>query len=179
MPDVLEKYDFALGRNNFICCPFHSEKTPSFKVYSENRKFKCFGCGEGGSVIDFVMKYFELSFKQAIEKINNDFGLGLSLKAPSRYQQMDMAKLSRQKRIDRENRESAERNLDDIYLNLLAELDFYNSMKEQYKHSNNEKCANAMFVVAINKISKINYMLDLIEIKRGEMFGREHSAVYD
>ena len=178
MTDVLEKYGFSLGRNNFMCCPFHNEKTPSFKVYSENRKFKCFGCGEGGSVIDFVMKYFELNFKQAIEKINADFGLGLSLKAPSRYQQMEMAKIARQKRIQREAQESAERDVDDIYCSLLAELNYYTLMKEQYKHSNNEKCANAMFVIAVKKISKINYMLDLIEIKRGEIFGRENSAIY-
>ena len=178
MTDVLEKYGFTL-KNGFMCCPFHMEKTPSFKVYSEGRKFKCFGCGEGGSVIDFVMKYFDLGFKQAIEKINDDFGLGLSLKAPSKYEQMEMAKRSRKNRLEREKRELAEKTVDVLYLNLLAELDFYKKLKNQYQHSNTDKCANAMFVLAVRKISKIEFMLDLIEVKRGEMFVRSNATIYN
>lgn len=45
-------------------CPFHSEKTPSFFVFHDNR-FKCFGCGEHGDVIDFVQKFYDFDFKQA------------------------------------------------------------------------------------------------------------------
>ncbi len=178
MTDVLEKYGFTL-KNGFMCCPFHSEKTPSFKVYSEGRKFKCFGCGEGGSVIDFVMKYFDLKFKESIEKINADFSLNLDFKAPSRYQQMEMAKRKVQRRIEQEQKESAERTVDNIYFSLLAELDYYKRLKAQYQNSNNDKCANAMFVLAVRKISKIEFMLDLIEVKRGEMFVRSNATIYN
>lgn len=177
MTDVLEKYGFAL-KGGFMCCPFHTEKTPSFKVYSEGKKYKCFGCGEGGSVIDFVMKYFDLKFKEAIEKINEDFGLGLSLKSPSRYQQMEMAKRARSRRVAQENAKITEKTVDNIYYSLLAELDYYKQLKKQYQSSNNEKSANAMFVLAIKKISKIEFMLDLIEVKRGEVFVRENATVY-
>ena len=44
------------GRNLKACCPFHDEKTPSFNVNPEKQIFKCFGCGAGGSVFDFVMR---------------------------------------------------------------------------------------------------------------------------
>ena len=44
------------GRNFTGLCPFHSEKTPSFTVNPEKKLFKCFGCGEGGTVFQFIMK---------------------------------------------------------------------------------------------------------------------------
>ncbi|MGN6333843.1 MAG: DNA primase [Motilibacteraceae bacterium] len=50
-------------------CPFHDEKTPSFNVNTSLRLYKCFGCGEGGDVIRFVMETEHLSFAEAVEKL--------------------------------------------------------------------------------------------------------------
>ncbi len=47
-------------------CPFHHEKTPSFSVSQDKQIYKCFGCGEAGNVITFVMKINNLSFPEAI-----------------------------------------------------------------------------------------------------------------
>ena len=44
------------GANYWGCCPFHNEKTPSFSVNVQKGIFKCFGCGEGGDAITFLMK---------------------------------------------------------------------------------------------------------------------------
>lgn len=56
--------------NYFGLCPFHGERTPSFQVNPRSRKFKCFGCGAGGDVIDFVKKYYGIqSDKDAITKL--------------------------------------------------------------------------------------------------------------
>ncbi|MDD4557601.1 MAG: CHC2 zinc finger domain-containing protein, partial [bacterium] len=49
-------------------CPFHNERDASFSVNREKQLFKCFGCGEGGNVITFVMKVDNLSFIEALEK---------------------------------------------------------------------------------------------------------------
>lgn len=43
------------------CCPFHADKTPSFTIYSEGKRFQCFGCGEQGDVLDFVMRQYGLA----------------------------------------------------------------------------------------------------------------------
>jgi DNA primase len=50
-------------------CPFHNEKSPSFHINAHRQNFKCFGCGEGGNAITFVMKYEGLSFGESIKKL--------------------------------------------------------------------------------------------------------------
>lgn len=57
------------GKDLKACCPFHEEKTASFKVDVEGQFFKCFGCGAGGDVIEFVMKHSKCDFKAAVEKL--------------------------------------------------------------------------------------------------------------
>ena len=59
-------------------CPFHSEKTPSFHVNLNKQFYHCFGCGEHGSAIDFVMKIDSLSFVDACNYLINTYGLSVS-----------------------------------------------------------------------------------------------------
>jgi len=68
-------------------CPFHSEKTPSFTVNPERRIFHCFGCGEGGDVIRFVMNYHRLSFPEAIKELARRYQIALPEKPISRHEQ--------------------------------------------------------------------------------------------
>lgn len=55
------------GRSHVGLCPFHSEKTPSFNVSSDKQLYHCFGCGEGGNVLTFVMKAENLDFLEALK----------------------------------------------------------------------------------------------------------------
>jgi hypothetical protein len=55
------------GRLWWALCPLHTEKTPSFCVDTDRQRFKCFGCGEGGDSIDFVMKMRGLSFRESCD----------------------------------------------------------------------------------------------------------------
>ena len=85
MREVAELYGFTPDRNGFIKCPFHSrDNHGSLKLYPEDRGWHCFGCNAGGSVIDFVMKLFDLTFQQAVLRLDNDFGLHLTYEAPDR-----------------------------------------------------------------------------------------------
>jgi DNA primase len=65
------------GRNLKACCPFHDEKTPSFNVSPDKQIFKCFGCGAGGSVFDFVMRTDKLTFVEALRSLAKEAGIEL------------------------------------------------------------------------------------------------------
>lgn len=74
LADALAFYGIDTNRAGFCSCPFHSEKTPSMRIYN-NDSYYCFGCGAHGDVIDFVRQYFGLSFREAVEKLAEDFNL--------------------------------------------------------------------------------------------------------
>ena len=63
------------GANLFGLCPFHSEKTPSFSVSPDKQIYHCFGCGKGGSVINFIMEIENLSFRDAVEFLARRAGM--------------------------------------------------------------------------------------------------------
>lgn len=65
------------GQKYWGCCPFHNEKTPSFTVDEERGRYHCFGCGEDGDIISFVMKTNNMDFKAAIAELAQIAGLKL------------------------------------------------------------------------------------------------------
>lgn len=65
------------GANYWGCCPFHNEKTPSFCVNVQKGIFKCFGCGEGGDAISFLMKINNQSFTDVIRDLAEQYGIEL------------------------------------------------------------------------------------------------------
>tara|TARA_Y100000994_G_scaffold43534_1_gene34037 strand:+ start:12366 stop:14129 length:1764 start_codon:yes stop_codon:yes gene_type:complete len=67
------------GRNFFGLCPFHGEKTPSFSVNTEKQIYKCFGCGEGGSSIDFIMQKHNYDFVEALTYLADKYSIDLEI----------------------------------------------------------------------------------------------------
>ncbi|MFC3909686.1 DNA primase [Legionella dresdenensis] len=63
------------GNSYLACCPFHSEKTPSFNVVAKKQFYHCFGCGESGNAISFVMSYLNQSFVDAVETLASRLGM--------------------------------------------------------------------------------------------------------
>ncbi len=66
------------GQNYKALCPFHVEKTPSFHISTAKQVYKCFGCGEGGDVINFVMKMENLDFMDAVRLLANRCGIDIN-----------------------------------------------------------------------------------------------------
>jgi len=78
--DIVELIDARVplkkaGSNHKACCPFHNEKTPSFSVSETKQFYHCFGCGESGSALRFLMEYEHLSFPEAVEELARNLGL--------------------------------------------------------------------------------------------------------
>ena len=67
------------GRNFFGLCPFHGEKTASFSVNTDKQFYKCFGCGEGGSSIDFIMKKHNYDFVESLTYLADKYSIDLEI----------------------------------------------------------------------------------------------------
>jgi len=87
--DVIERYLplKKAGANYVACCPFHSEKTPSFSVSPSKQFYHCFGCGAHGSAIGFVMEYSGLGFVDAVEELAGQVGLQVPQQRPDERRQ--------------------------------------------------------------------------------------------
>ena len=141
-------YGIEVKRNGMACCPFHDDKNPSMKV---DQRFHCFGCGADGDVIDFTAKLFDLSPKEAAEKLAQDFGLIYDSQAPPRRRYVRQ-KTEAQK--FREDRQQCYRVLSDYYYLLKKwEADHSPRTPEEEPHPR--------FVEAIQKKTYVEYLLDL------------------
>ena len=67
------------GRNYFGLCPFHDEKTPSFSVAPDKGIYHCFGCGKGGSALNFIIENEKLSFVEAVQQLGQQLGIPVEL----------------------------------------------------------------------------------------------------
>ncbi len=86
------------GRAWKACCPFHKEKTPSFTVSSEKGFYYCFGCQEGGDIIDFLMKIENLSFNEAARKLADL--AGIEYKPQGNFSAAEQQRLQMQKTLE-------------------------------------------------------------------------------
>lgn len=66
-----------IGMNYQAVCPFHDEKTPSFSVSPKKQIYKCFGCGAGGDVIEFIQAYDGIGFISAVDKLSEMAGISV------------------------------------------------------------------------------------------------------
>lgn len=104
--EAAKRYGCNILKYNKMLCISHSEKTPSLSFKGQN--FHCFGCGIGGSSIDFVMYLFNIDKIAAVKKINEDFNLGLKIggltKAEANKMLLERKKYKEtQKRLERFN----------------------------------------------------------------------------
>ena len=145
--EAAEHYGIAVGRGGMACCPFHDDRHPSMKV---DTRFHCFGCGADGDVIDFTARLYDLSPKEAAEKLALDFGLAYDSQAPPRRRYVRQ-KTEAQKL--KEKREHGWRVLTDYY-HLLRKWE------TDYSPKTPDEDPHPRFMEAIQKKDYMGYLLD-------------------
>ncbi len=110
---ALEYYGLQFNGHSFALCPFHAEDTPSFLCRPKDARWKCFGCGESGDLIDFARRYLGLSFGDAVDRISRDWHMGDERPTPAELRALD------ERKILAANRKRARRRAEEDYLNAL------------------------------------------------------------
>ena len=146
--EAAQMYGIEVNRSGMACCPFHDDKNPSMKLNEEY--FYCFGCGATGDVIDFTARLYNLSPKEAAEKLAQDFGLAYDSQAPPRRRYIRQ-KSEAQK--FKEDRDHAFRVLAD-YFHLLRKWE------TDYTPKTPEENLHPRFMEAIQKKDYVGYLLD-------------------
>ena len=145
--EAAELYGIAVGRGGMACCPFHDDRHPSMKV---DTRFHCFGCGADGDVIDFTARLYDLSPKEAAEKLAQDFGLSYDSKAPIRR---SYVRQKTEAQVRKEKREHGWRVLTDYY-HLLRKWE------ADYSPKTPDEDPHPRFLEAIQKKDYMGYLLD-------------------
>ena len=145
--EAAELYGIAVGRGGMACCPFHDDRHPSMKV---DARFHCFGCGADGDVIDFTARLYDLSPKEAAEKLAQDFGLSYDSKAPPRR---SYVRQKSEAQARKEKREHGWRVLTDYY-HLLRKWE------ADYSPKTPDEDPHPRFLEAIQKKDYMGYLLD-------------------
>lgn len=163
MRDVLLRYGYEPNNRNFMCCPFHNEKTPSMKIFEKD--YHCFGCGEHGDIITFVQKLFNLSFQEALKKIDVDFGLNLY--GDKTFEELRKSHYQTKKLQAKREREKVEKEQADVeYWVAFDECKRLENNKQKFAPKTPDEELHPLFVEALQKLSYQTYLLDCLETRR-------------
>ena len=166
MQEICSMYGIPVNRSGFANCVFHSgDHTASLKIYPGSGGFHCFGCGAHGSVIDFVMRLFNLNFRQAVLRINADFHLGLTASKPDRAER---SRVLEARREERRRKDQAEANFNFM----LSEQRYWKEAEAVFPPiaQDGKAYCHPLYAEAVKRLPYIEYWLDDY-IEKG---GKEH-----
>ena len=151
VPQAAKVYGMEPDRRSMVCCPFHSDNTPSMKL--NDTYYYCFGCGATGDVIDLTAKLFSLNPRQAAEKLVHDFGLDPD-KPPANAIALPLPKRGL----------TDEQRADVAYcLRVLTDyLDLLHDWRERYKPTSPEEPLDERFVEALHMTETIEHLTDCV-----------------
>lgn len=129
--DITNRYGIKIT-NNMCKCPFgHNDSSPSMKIYDKTNSFYCFACHSTGDAIKFVQLLYGLNFQQAMEKINDDFQLGLSTK--STYNKEQIIRLQKEKEIQKKKERLQKEKDNENFIKICNLRRIYEKIIKQYK----------------------------------------------
>ena len=162
--EVAEHYGFQVNHANCIRCPFHAgDRQASLHIYPGSGGFHCFGCGASGSVIDFVMRLFDLNFRQAVLRLNADFQLGLTDRKPDRAARSAALEARRE-----EQRKKAQANANFRFMT--HEFHYWSEIRNTFQPVQQGAAVyfHPFYVEAVKRLPYIEYWLDDFIAKGGQ-----------
>jgi hypothetical protein len=162
--DILLSYGVEVKKQNKAICPLHSEKSPSFTIYPKTNSWHCFGCGVGGSAIDFVMAYCGLDSLEAAKKLDMDFNLGLFDYKPTLEERHKLKEQQAQREAEKGLTKAFEGFINKAfdllcdYLHLLHDWKITHAPKSLTEWDN----VNALFVEACHQLDYIEHLTDFL-----------------
>ncbi len=164
MLDISSRYGLGLNGRKAICCPFHREKTASFKLYAEKKKYHCFGCGADGDVISFAMRYFDISFGQAIARLASDFGISVvGIDKPPLRERMKMQQIRRDVKEKRAESEKEYNALYERYMNAEDECLRLRDNAQRYAPKSPQEPFCDLYAEAMHKLAYSEYLCDALQ----------------
>lgn len=145
----LERYGIEFDRKGFAKCPFHNEKTASFRVYP-NDTYYCFGCGAHGDVIDFVKSAQNMSFEDACAFLDRDI-------LYSEQRRIDRIRRKRNSAADRRGKARKD------YWSAFDDWKLNEDFISAYKPLSPDERPNTLFLSALARRSVLNHNLNIAE----------------
>lgn len=150
--DAAESYGVSVNRAGMACCVFHDDRTPSMKV---DERYHCFGCGADGDVIDFTARLFDLSLKEAAEKLAADFNISYDRHiVKGAPQAVSPVKARRSLLLRLKNYQNENYRVLCSYRHLLEDW------KRQYKPKAEDEKWHPLFLEALHNQDRVDYLLD-------------------
>ncbi len=174
---VAERYGVQLRRGGMAICPFHNEKTPSFKLYEQTGTFYCFGCSARGDAIALAQRLNNLpNALEAAKLLNSDFSLGLDL-SPHRETAAER-RARTQAQAEKELQKAAAKAFDDWLERATSAVTRYESLllrwREQYKPEKMGEELHPLFVESLQRLATVQFLAETLECGLLE----EKGAVY-
>lgn len=158
---VAAAYGLEFNRMGFARCPFHNEKTASFKI-KNHRMAHCFGCGWSGDIIDFTGRLFNLDFKQSMQKLVSDFNLPITLNRKMTLRETrDITAAYNAAVAERKRRKQAEEEKQKRYDNLLWVYATLDRWKREFKPKSPSDPLDERYVIACKELDGAAYRLML------------------
>ncbi len=174
---VAERYGVQLRRGGMAICPFHNERTPSFKVFERTGTFHCFGCGTHGDAITLAQRLNNLQTPlEACKLLNSDFSLGLDL-SPHRETAAER-RARTQAQAEKALQRAAAKAFDDWLERATSAVTRYESLllswREKYKPSKMAEELHPLFAESLRELETTRFLAETLECGLLE----EKGAVY-
>ena len=163
MPNLLGFYGFDIKRGR-IKCPLHNGEDYNCGIKEDY--IHCFVCNETADVISFVQKYFNLDFKETLQKLNDDFGLNLPIgERLSQKQQLTIAKEKHKREQAKKQKEKAYEEILSAFLNAHSEVIRLERQASQYRPKYFTDEPHPLFIDYLQNIDKAKHNLECAEME--------------